>query len=425
MPILLHTCNADISKPLFMKKQILIAGSLLLSSMTYGAGYQLNLQGLRQLAMGGSGTAIPWDMSTIFYNPGGLGRIDYVQAYASAVALMPNVQYAESVGSYTASSVNQTFVPFNVYVGGPVAWRSPVKIGLGITTPYGSGLKWDDNWRGRYMIQEINLRSVFIQPTVSYEINDELSVGAGFVYAVGSVDLRRAIPLASASSPDGSASLEGNGHGFGVNVGVHFTPSEKVELGLNFRSQVNMKVKRGYATFNVPTSLSGSFPYTAFSTELPLPAVTSIGIGYHVNEDLTLQADINYVGWNAYRSLNFDYEQNTTSLQDTRSARRYHNTLSVRIGGHYQLSDKIAFMLGGAWDPTPVRDGYVSPELPDANRGVLTGGVSYRPIERLTFIAAVEAVGSVQRDADYDEQGFSGKYQTTGFAPGLGVTFDF
>src|SRR5688572_24938005 len=116
-----------------MKRLFLVAGTLLLSSaITFGAGYQLNLQGLRQLAMGGSGTAIPWDMSTIFYNPGGLTEFTNVRAYASAQFIMPNVKYVQTpTGIYSSESQAQVFPTFNAYLGGPVVDKSPVSIGLG------------------------------------------------------------------------------------------------------------------------------------------------------------------------------------------------------------------------------------------------------------------------------------------------------
>src|ERR1044071_2972277 len=156
--------------------------------MSYGAGYQLNLQGLRQLAMGGSGTAVPWDMSTIFYNPGGMTSMDHWQVSASAIAVMPHIKYVESPGTYAAETQGQTFVPFNVYAGGPTSWRSPVSIGIGIYTPFGSGVKWDDGWRGRYLVQEIKLHSLFIQPTVSYRFSDVVSAGIGLIYATGRME---------------------------------------------------------------------------------------------------------------------------------------------------------------------------------------------------------------------------------------------
>jgi long-chain fatty acid transport protein len=411
---------------LIMKKQLLITTSLLLSSaLSFGAGYQLNLQGLRQLAMGGTGTATPWDAATIFYNPAGLSEFDHIQAYASVNAIMPSVKFVQSPGTYTAESVSQTFTPFSIYAGGPVAYLSPISVGVGIYTPFGSGLKWDDNWEGRYITQSIELQSIFIQPTISYRINDEVSVGGGVVYAIGGMNLQRAIPIVDKNGQDGKAELDGKAHGWGFNLGVQYYVSDKVQLGFNYRSQVNMKMNRGYASFTVPSSVSGMFPYTPFSTELPLPQVATIGVAYHPTELLTLQADINYTGWSAYDSLIFDYEENTASLSDTRTPRHYKNTITFRVGGNYAVSDKVSLMLGAAWDPTPVRDGFVTPDLPDANRKVFTGGLTYKPIERLTIMGALEYVNSAKRTSSFDAEGFKGTYQTTAIAPGIGVSFDF
>jgi long-chain fatty acid transport protein len=410
----------------FMKKQLLITTSLLLSSaLSFGAGYQLNLQGLRQLAMGGSGTAMAWDAATIFYNPAGLSEFDHFQAYASGLFIMPSTKYVQSPGTYTATTQSQTFTPFNIYAGGPTSYMSRVSVGLGIYTPFGSGTKWDDTWEGRYVIQDISLQSIFVQPTVSYAINDEFSVGAGLIYAFGNMSLSKAIPIQDVNGLDGKGELDGKANGWGFNLGLHYHASENIQLGFNYRSQVNMKVRRGYASFTVPSSVSSSFPYTPFSTELPLPQVATIGVGWKAGEYLTLQADINYVGWSAYDSLIFDYEQNTSSLMDTRAPRNYKNTVSFRVGGHYVVSDKVSIMLGAAWDPTPVQDGFVSPDLPDANRIVGTGGLTYKPTERLTIIGALEYVTSAKRTASYDAEGLKGKYQNTAITPGIGVSFDF
>ncbi|MCD6064251.1 MAG: fadL [Flavipsychrobacter sp.] len=410
-----------------MKKHVLIATTLALSStMSFGAGYQLNLQGLRQMAMGGSGTAVPWDMSTIFYNPGGMTAMDHWQIYGGAAFVMPRSKYVESpTGTYEAETQSQTFVPFSIYAGGPTSWRSPVSIGVGIYTPFGNGVKWDDNWRGRYVSQESYLRTIFIQPTVSYKFNEIVSAGIGLIYATGRVEFRRALPITDENGVDGSAELAGNGHGFGLNAGVHINASEKVQIGFNFRSKVKMDVDRGYASFTVPSSLQTAFPYTAFSTSLPMPMVTSLGIGYAVNECLTLQGDINITGWSAFNSLNIAYENNTPQLQDQNSERNYRNTIALRAGGHYTVSDRIAVMAGAAFDPSPVRDGYVSPELPDANRGILSAGLTYKAFERWTVMGALEFVSSIQRESSFDEGGFKGRYQTKAFAPGIGISYDF
>ncbi len=410
-----------------MKKQILLMGTLLLSSaMAFGAAFQLNLQGVRQLAMGGTGTAVPWDAATIFYNPGGLSALKHVQAYGSVQFLSANTRYVETpTGSYTANSREKLYTPFNFYVGGPVRYKSRLSLGLGVYTPFGTGIRWDDNWRGRYVIQDIQLQSVFFQPTASFRINDVVSIGAGFVIATGHVSIQRAVPIQNMNGQDGKAELSGNANGLGYNIGVHLRANDRVQFGISYRSSVKMKVKRGYATFTVPSTVSSSFPYTAFKSDINLPQVVSIGVGIKATDRLTITADANYVGWSSYDSLIFDYEKNTASLQDTRSARRYKNTVIARVGASYTIGRKFTAMLGAAYDPSPVRDGYVSPDLPDNNHIMATGGVVFRANKRLNIMGVFEYVFTPKRDASFDEANFSGRYQTRIVNPGLGISYDF
>lgn len=409
-----------------MKKHFLFIGALLCSTMVFGAGFQLNLQGMRQLAMGGTGAAIPWDASTIYYNPAGLVAIRNVQAYASMNLLQPRIRYTSAApGSNMLDAKEQNYTPFNLYVGGPIAYKSRWSIGLGVYTPYGTGIDWGNDWEGRYVVQNIHLQSIFFQPTVSYEVSDQISVGGGFIYATGNLELQKAIPLANQLGQDGQASLTGRGSGVGFNLGVRLKPTEDFSVGITYRSQVNMKVKRGLAQFSVPPSLSGSFVETAFQSELPLPQVATVGFGWNVNDVLTLQFDANFTGWAAYDSLIFDYENNTDLLEDTRQGRRYRNTVSLRAGMNYKFSDRISGMLGTAYDPSPVRDGFLSPDLPDADRILATGGLSVQLFERLHVIGVVEYVFATVRSGYSREEGFAGRYQTKVINPGLGVTLDF
>jgi long-chain fatty acid transport protein len=409
-----------------MKKHFLLMGSLLLSSaMAFGAAFQLNLQGARQLAMGGTGTAVPWDASTIFYNPGGLSSLKYVQGYVGVQALIPNMRYVETpTGTYTAETQAKTYTPFNLYLGGPINFKNKLSLGIGIYTPFGTGVKWDNNWRGRYVIQDIQMQTIFFQPTVSYRFNDVISIGAGFVFATGNVKIQKAVPLQT-SGQDGQAELKGDAKGVGYNVGVHMRATDWLQFGVSYRSGVKMKVKRGYASFNVPASVSASFPYTAFSSTLNLPNVISVGIGIKATERLSITADANFVGWSKYDTLAFDYETNTSSLMDTKSPRRYKSTLALRLGGSYAISDKFTAMLGGAYDPSPVRDGYVSPDLPDANHIMVTGGLAFKPVKRLSIIGVFEYVITEKRTGAFTEAGFEGKYDNRIVNPGLALTYDF
>jgi long-chain fatty acid transport protein len=409
-----------------MKKHAILTLSLLLPAvMALSAGFQISFQGLRQVAMAGSGTAWAWDASTIFYNPAGLSRLKSVQAYGSVMFLIPNTRYTETVGSYSTDSKSAVYTPFNVYVGGPIKKDSKFGVGIGIYTPFGSGMNWDDDWAGRYVIQKVSLSTIFIQPTVSYRFNEAISAGAGFVYGFGNVHFQRAIPIQDLNGNDGSGELKGKANGVGFNLGVHIKATEKLQFGINYRSEVKMKVKEGDATFVVPQTLADSFPSGKFSTTVAMPQVVSFGVGYKPMEKLTLLLDVKYTVWNTYDTLKFDYETNTSILQDTKAPRGYKNTTSIHLGGHYQVNNMLAVMLGGAYDPTPVQDGLVSPDLPDGNRILINGGLSLRPTRKLSIIAALEYGLGQKRNAEYVPDHFNGKYQTKAVVPCIGVTYDF
>jgi len=414
-----------------MKKHLLAASFLLTTVTTFGAGYQINLEGLRQVAMGGTGVAWPWDAATIFYNPGGLGRLKSIQAYISCSAIMPATAYGNQresgINPTDANTVRQTFTPFNIYIGGPVQENSRVALGLGIYTPAGSGLQWDNNWLGKYLVQSVSLKCVFFQPTISYRISDFLSVGAGFVYGAGVFDYSAALPVHGPLGPgydDGQVKLHGNASGVGFNAGAHIRVNEDLQLGVSYRSQVNMGISSGSAKFTVPSSLRDSFPNTHFDSRLPVPQVISAGIGYRTGA-WTFQLDFNYTIWTSFDSLRFDFDQHTSTLKDIHAPRHYHNTFTARIGANLKVSKVVSLMAGGAYDPSPVPNGFVSPDLPDANRIIVTGGIAIKPIPRFTILAAIEAASGVKRAASYDFGGFSGTFKTQAVAPGIGIYYNF
>ncbi len=415
-----------------MKKQLLTASLAFSALASFGAGYQINLEGLRQMAMGGAGSAWVWDASTIFYNPGGVARLKTLQAYGSIMNINPSTAYGNTTGS--TRSVAQSFTTFNFYFGGTVKKDSRLGLGLGIYTPFGNGLKWEDGWTGRFLTQEVQLRTIFVQPTVSYKLGEFLSVGAGFIYANGTFMLRNAIPVQQygagytyGPNADGGVDMRGQGNGVGFNLGLHFKPSDNLQVGLTYRSQVNMNVGGGNATFYVPTSLKTEFPNGQFETSLPLPQVASLGIGFRPlgSDKLTICANVDYTGWNSFDSLVINFKQHTDQLKDQHVPRHYKNTTTYRLGGTYKISKVVSAMAGASYDQSPTVQGFVSPDLPDYDRVNISFGASVRPAKRITLLAACEFTATPKHAVTYDFGNFNGTYTTQAITVGIGAHYNF
>lgn len=406
-------------------KRIIAACMLLMPAIVVGQGYQVYLQGQVQQGMGGAGIAFMQDASALFYNPGGASFVPGNSVQVGGSGVISNVRFLDAGTNQAYVTKSPMGTPFAAYAQFEVKDSSELKLGLAIYTPFGSTIKWEDNWAGRFALTQIKLSAIFFQPTVSYKINDKIGIGAGFVYAIGSVNLQKDIPVADASGNFGHAELNGKSSGIGFNAGIYFKPIEKFSIGLTYRSQVNMDVKNGDATFTVPTSLKANFPDGNFTASLPLPQIASLGLAYKVNEKLDLAFDVNYTVWSAYDTLKFDYETNTVSLADTKSARMYENTFGFRLGAQYKVTDKLAARLGIAYAMTPVQDGYVTPETPDANRISYTAGLGYHVSKSFGVNASFQFI-SYQRDRNRNlETDLDGTYKTIACIPGISLFYNF
>ncbi len=391
----------------------------------YAGGYQVGLHGQKQIGMGLIGTSLSLDASSMFYNPGGLSFMK--PSYSFAVGISPIRSFTayrkNEPSNYTAMSDNPLGTPFYFY--GAAKISDKFSAGLAINTPYGNSLSWGKDWDGRYLIQDLSLRAIFFQPTVSFKINDMIGIGLGFVYATGKFDLTKALPVTGANG-DASVNLNGSAAQMGFNAGVMIKPIENLSIGVDFRSKINMKVEGAEAKFTVPASLAGNFPAdNKFSTTLPLPANLDLGVSYNVTEDLMIGLGLNYVFWSVYDSLIFDFETNTPALPDSRNPRLYKNKLIVRLGGEYTLNEKLAFRAGGYYDPSPVNEEYFSPETPSLNNLGLTLGLSYKPIENLSIDLSFLYIMGMEATKQYKPDNFGGTFKSRVYIPGFGLTYNF
>lgn len=411
-----------------MKNKILaLVGSTFISGMAMAGGYQVNLASQRQIGMGHTGTGLETGPSSIFFNPGAMSFLRQNGVTIGASGIISRIAYrAPEPGSTSAQADNPLGTPFQVY--GAFKVDDLLTVGLGVYTPFGSTVNWGEEWNGRFGLSQLSLEAIFIQPTVSYQISEKLGVGVGFVYAVGGVNLQRSIPVQNQSGAYGKAELDGSASGIGINAGVFFKPTDQLSLGLSYRSKVDMEVSEGDAIFtNIPASLSSRFPEgTQFDAKLPLPATLTLGIGFNPTEALTLAIDISHVGWSAYENLRFDYTKNVNGAKFSENARNYEDAFIYRVGGEYRVNDALALRAGAYYDESPVQEGYLTPETPDADSRGLSAGVGYTISDKLRIDASFLYISKQQRtDASNLSGGIAGTYKSVAYIPGIGLNYSF
>ncbi len=419
-------------------KSILLAGGTLLaaSSAAQASGFQVGLSGQKNVGMGGTGTGLFLDHAAQFYNPGSFVFVQGNGIQGGLNLAIPRISFRADGGGAQETLQNKNVFPFNGYAGFGITEK--FKVGVGVYTPFGSELHYGAGWTGRYALTDINLRSVFAQATASYAITPKLGIGAGLVVlAYGDVDLQRDVPLQAQSGGQFHAQLTGKAeHKLGYNVGILYKPSDMFSIGASYRSAVDAQVKGGNITLtNRPNAAASSFTATNFDVTLPLPDVYNLGVGIHPTEKLTIALDANLVRWSRYQSLDFSYTGGVlggAGVTSSSSTRRYQDALAFRLGAQYKLSDNFTLRGGAFYDNSCVRDGYVTPETPDADRVGLTAGFTYAVGEHFGIDGSFLYESFMQRSqsqADLIANGttdrVAGTYKTTISVPGVGVYFKF
>lgn len=396
---------------------------LALPFCAFSQGFQVNLEGQKQIGMGHTGTGTLLDGASVYFNPGAVALLpqNYIQGGISPLMFKSDFNPSGTNAQYhTADKIAPPFTFYGVWGPKEARW----KLGFGVYTPFGGLTDWGNEWQGKYVLESLNLKAIYFQPTLSIKLTNFLSVGGGFVYNRGSVDLKRAIPLSGSNGLDGQVELKGTGKGYGWNAGIYIKAGSKLSIGLTHHSKVNTTIDNGDAYFTVPTSLQSSFPQpNTFNASIPLPATNSIGIGFYPTYKWTIAVDANFVAWSVYKTLTFDYKTNTPVLQDTHSPRNYKDAYNLRAGAEYKACDKLAIRFGGGYVATSVRDGYVTPEAPDANRIYFTGGLGYKLQKHFDLDISFMYEDIISRTQTNIESQLSGTFNTNVFIPGISIAY--
>lgn len=431
-----------------MKKFFLSLSVIFLFISVFAEGYQVNVLSTKQTGMGHVGTGMKLGAESMHFNPAGLVYLrKHVDMSLGVAGVFSNAKYEQ--GNYSAKTDNPVGTPVYGYVGYRI--YDNLAAGISLTTPYGNSLKWPKAWKGAHLIQDISLKSYVLQPTISYKILDNLSIGVGLQLALGKVTLSRAllpvgslVPLLGPDYEDivpVSATLDGKAKvKVGYNIGVMYDVCDKVTLGLSYRSRIRMKVKEGtaeldYASEKIKTMLdaTGQIPPLdkgTFHAQLPLPSNTTLGVSYRPADRWEVALDLQFVGWQAYDSLNVVFNEKILQIEDIKAEKDYKNTMIYRVGAQYMATERFDVRMGIYYDQSPIRKHNYNPETPGMGKLGFSTGLSFEPYQNLQIDFAFLYIQGISRDGSYPDKyspdgKFSGHYKSNAYTASIGLAYCF
>jgi long-chain fatty acid transport protein len=402
-------------------------------SQIYAGGYRVSLQGNKSLAMGHTGVAVVNSAESAFFNPAGLVYLENkLNVSAGGFGIFSNTKWQNTDTGQFSETVSNVGTPFYLYASYKInEWLTA---GLAAYTPYGSSVEWEKDWAGSHLVNDIELAAIFVQPLLSLKLSKYFSIGGGPIFVTGNVNFNRNInrTLADENGVRSNITIDDSGvTNWGWSASFMFTPTEKLRIGFNYRSLIELNAEGGEAVFsNVPNSplVPVANGTTTFNATLPLPAELSVGLSYQANDKLLFAFDFNRTFWEVYESL--DIEFGNPGIPTSINARNYENSNIYRFGVQYEAMDNLTLRGGYYIDESPVVPGFFAPETPRPDAQGFTAGLTFDVSSKLSIDASFLYLRFKEIDASYDayfENGtavpFSGTYISNSFIPGIGISY--
>ena len=354
------------------------------------------------------------DASTIYFNPAGLTALPAGKHFAVSLhAIDPSAQFSNNASQSAAgispvggrnpfvfsgmggNAGSTAYVP-NAYFAMSLDPRWSA--GIGVNVPFGLKTQYEDGWIGRFQGIKSELKTVNINPTVAYKLNDVVSLGAGLNYQQIDATLTKAInytAVVAAVSPaaavaignvEGRNELKGSDSAWGYNLGATFRLSERTRLGVAYRSAITYRLTgthtashpvTGNAVANATIAGNPGTQDQNIALDVKMPDSLSLSAMQRLNDRWDLLGDLSWTGWSKIQEVRIKFS--VPGAADDVTVWKLRDTLRASLGANYRYSDDVKLRVGVAFDQSPVQDQYRTVRLPDNNRTWLSLGVQYKP----------------------------------------------
>lgn len=388
------------------KIKIAVMGSvLLISSNAQAAGFALAEQSASGMGNAYAGVAaIAEDASTIFFNPAGMTYINGTQAVGALHLIKPNAEFKNRgtlgvMGDEGPNAGDLAFVP-NFYF--MTELTPSIKAGIGVNVPFGLKTEYDDQWLGRFHAVKSELKTININPSIAFKVNDQLSLGFGVSAMKAEAELTRQV---FTGGPEPEVRIKGDDWGFGFNLGAIYQATADTRVGVAYRSKVKQELD-GKAKFEAPLAGLNS----DVTAKVDLPESFSASVFSRLNSKWDLMADVTWTRWSRFQELRI-LRNNGTTL--TVTPENWENTMRYSIGINYHYSDTIKLRAGLAYDEEPISDEFRTARIPGNDRKWVSLGAGWKvtPVSTLDIGYSHLFVSDAKID---DNQLASGNGRLTG-----------
>jgi long-chain fatty acid transport protein len=255
-------------------------------------------------------------------------------------------------------------------------------VGLGQFSRFGLGIRYPEDWPGRFNIHDGSTLTASLNPVVAWKATGRLSLAAGAELLYATLDMRKRIgvPVAPGVSFEVDSDIrDADDLALGFNLAAHYRLGDRWAVGAQYRSRVHVQaegsVSFAYAGPDLPPLLAAfrqSFVNGRIRADVTLPDSLAAGLAFSPSQTVSLEAAAIWTRWSAYDSLDLQLpEPMGVSVNPT----RWRDAWRLAIGLEHQVLDWLTWRVGYNWEESPMTEQYEDYTIPTDGRRTYTFGL--------------------------------------------------
>jgi long-chain fatty acid transport protein len=344
-----------------------------------GEGFRNPTIGTFGLGRSGGRIAQVDDSTAVQQNPANLVNLTNAEAQLtpSVVYISADFESAAAPGQSASTKDPWKLLP-NIFISLPLK-NDRYALGLGITTPFGLGNEWDTTSSAfaqptgvftYYAPHSSQLTTINFNPTFAVKLTDKIRLGVGLDVMWSDLEFKQYL---SPQVPDLEAHAEGDGVGYGGNLGLTWDITEHQRLALTYRSTMTVD-------YSGTTKFSNfiGVPNASFGSQIIFPNIVAAGYGNDLTDTIRIETDFEWIQFSQFKNLPVNVGPNYLGVPSQSIPQNWRDTFTVGIGGDWKFAEGWTLRAGYQYFESPVPDSTFSPTIPDANQNVITVGLGWK-----------------------------------------------
>ena len=336
----------------------------------FAEGFALSDWGARGSAMAGGMVGRADDPSAVAHNPAGITQLPGTQAMGGLTMIAPMGKITTIAGGVENTTKADQHYWLNPHAYLTHQLSDDLWLGVGGFSRFGLGDSFPHGWPGSANLVEVKLKTVSLNPSLAWKLNDHLSLAFGVEVMGGAAVIRKGF-----ATPFGynGQKLSGQGVSAGFNLAAHYRFNEQWAMGLTYRSPVNLKI-RGDNRWD--KQLVSPMLNCDVSAILHLPDSISFGVTWKPVPAFSIEAGTVYTIWSRYKHLNIEMESpvNRAAFAD----KHWKDTWNFNVGMEYKPLDWLSLRAGYSYETSPMNDSTTDYMTPTDGRHRFTSGLGFR-----------------------------------------------